>query len=157
MNDKFFIPFNETFIKAKDIRSLNSKSQHLYKDNYFVITRGQNIKWWNKPYFAITNESSTVRFFLDAVFKNFDYDEASVYMSKDSRFELDDVKEIFGGMRNYKYAKKLADEKRPDFATVTIIPNYDGSSSNSLIHMKMVYEPNRYSKWKIYKIEETVC
>lgn len=152
-----FIPWQESFNKGKEYRAFAVKQQHSYKQDYFGITRNQNVKWWNKPYFAITNESYTVKFFLDAVIGGVDYKEAEVYMSKDSKFALDDVKNLFSGMKNYKYASKLNDRGKPDFSTVTISPSYDGKTKASLIHVKMVYEPDRYGKWKIYKIEESDC
>lgn len=157
MTEKLFVPWQETFNKGKDYRSISVKIQHRYKQDYFGLTRSQNIKWWNKPYFAITNESSTVKFFLDAVINGPDYKEAAVYISKDSKLAPEDLKTIFQGMRNYGYARRLKDGETPDFSTVTISPLRDGKASRSLIHVKMVYEPDRYGRWKIYKIEETFC
>lgn len=157
MSDEFFIPWKKSFSKGKEYRALTVKIQHSYKSDYFGLTRSQNVGWWKKPYFAITNESSTVKFFLDAVLKGVDNKEAEVYMSKDSKFALEDVKNLFSGMENFNYARKLSDRGKPDPPTVTISPCYDGKSRGSLIHVKMVYEPDRYGKWKIYKIEETDC
>lgn len=154
---KFFVPWQEAFNKGKDCRSISVKIQHSYKDDYFGITRNQNVKWWNKPYFAITNESSTVKFFIDAVINGADYKEAAVYMSKDSKFGLEDLKDIFSDIRNYEYACKLKEGADPDFSTVTLALRREDIRKSSLLHVKMVYEPNRYGKWKIYKIEETFC
>lgn len=150
MDDKFFIPWREEFKKGKEYRSLSGKGQHLYKQDFFGLMHNQNVRWWNKPYFAIANEKSTVKFFLDAI-KSVDDKEAQVYLSKQSKLELEKVRSLFKNIRTLKYANKLKDEKNPDFSTVTL------SHGDSLIHLKMIYEPNRFGKWKVYKIEETDC
>lgn len=155
MKDNFFIPWHENFTRGKEYRALAGNTQHSYKYDYFGITTGENVKWWNKPYFAITNERSTVKFFLDAVLDGRDEKEAAVYVSKDSKMKMEDVRKIFSGVRRFEYACKLKEDKLPDFSTVTICTAMDGNGKKPLIHVKMIFEPNRYGRWKIYKIEKS--
>lgn len=162
MNDyaqKFFLPWNDYFIEAKDYTIIsNNNKQHLYKKDSFGMVSVENIKWWNKPYFAILNEKSTVQFFIDAIMKK-SIDEAKVYLSKTCNNELniDEISNIFTDVCKYKYISKIEFDaiRNTNVSVVSITPKYVGNKKfTGIINVKMVQEPNRYGNWKIYKIEE---
>lgn len=105
----------------------------------------------SSPYFSLPNPSGTVRSFLRALEKD-SQDEAMGYLSDSvaSVADLDDIKKIFGEKKELHF---FSDDILNEIRTVSLACR-SAEGKTEVISVRMVAEPNRYGKWKIYCIEK---
>lgn len=141
-NKTLFIPWQES-------NSFPIKLKHNYKHNQFYFNYSY------KPFFSVLNENCTTRCFIDALLKN-DVDDAKVYISKEFsyNFDLDEISDIFKNGKTYKYLINISFNKyKTQKVNSVLITDKDHEYSN-IIHMYLIDEPDKYSKWKIFMIEK---
>ncbi len=106
------------------------------------------------PFFNIPTEDAVVKLFMEAL-TNSDADGIKAYISKNlsQQFDLDELKDFFRAVDGYKCLSKagVADAKN-NFRTNSILV-LSNETKNSIIHLHMVKEPDRFGKWKIYGFE----
>lgn len=142
---KFFLPWRET----QHVAAFKEKRLMMPRRNFPVedacIFNGHT------PYFSLPNPSGTVRSFLSALGAE-DEEEALGFLSAEVSplADLDQVKALFEKIKEYHF---ISDEAYHDVRTVSLAcGNHEGETE--MISLRMVAEPNRYGKWKIYCIEK---
>lgn len=142
-----FVPWKSDFQFGEN--DLSPDFKHNYKQRQFCFD------FHSSPYIRLLNDSFTSKSFIDAVVKN-DFDSAKLYLSKFELFvDFDEIKEIFNGIKTYNfvpvyYNKNLTLLKNEKINSVFI----SDKNKKLILHFFLINEPDRFSKWKIYRIEE---
>ena len=100
------------------------------------------------------NDNSTPKLFLDALIKK-DFQDAMTYISRLSLFvDQDALKEIFDNVKSYNYIP--VSYKNSYFPKGEKVNSVFVSNENKkkILHFYLINEPDYFSKWKIYRIEE---
>lgn len=133
----------EIFLQAKN-------KQAVYKVEMIMNTPTK------KPFFSFFKDEGVVQSFLDAVKKQ-PIDDAKIYLSKrfkaGSLMDLNELKRLLDDYGRYKYlhnSVSAADYENFRINSVLIMNN---EYKNSILHLYLIKEPDKYGNWKIYGIE----
>jgi len=147
-NDKkaFFVSWKGDFGVCQRDESLRLK--HDYKQHQFYFEAKDS------PYVGLVNDSAVSVSFINALIKN-DFDDAMSYISRFGFFvDFDLVKKIFDDSKTYNRVSVF-------YKNFNLIPGEKVNSffvsdknKKMIVHFYLVNEPDCFSKWKIYKIEE---
>lgn len=115
--------------------------------------RLKNEEMYKKPYFSILNEDSTVKLFLDAILRDAT-EEAFCYMSRSipTNIDLMEIQGILNAGSDYKYLIKADTNTKKKLCKTNSILIINEECRNSIIHVHMVREPDRFGNWKIFGI-----
>ncbi len=145
--NKFFMPWSCKFGYGE--RKSILKLKHNYKEHQFCFDTEKS------PYFGLINDNSTSKFFIDALI-NKNFDAAMSYISKFSIFiDTEEIKKIFNDTKHFKYIIPIIcrDDYFPKGERInSVLISQKGKMS--VWHFYLINEPDSFSKWKIYRIEE---
>lgn len=123
---------------------LNEK--YINKKNFFIKNE-------NKAFFYLLNENYTSKSFIDYIIKD-DFLEAEKFISKYSKenFNIEILKDFFNEELTYKILKKVCFNKK-NYEKINSFMIMDKNLKfKGIINFHMINEPDKFSKWKIYKI-----
>lgn len=123
---------------------LNEK--YINKKNFFIKNE-------NKAFFYLLNENYTSKSFIDYIIKD-DFLEAEKFISKYSKetFNIELLKDFFNEELTYKILKKVCFNKK-NYEKINSFMIMDKTLKfKGIINFHMINEPDKFSKWKIYKI-----
>ena len=106
-------------------------------------------------FFSLSDEAHTVMLFVETL-KQSGYEDAKAYISKNmtEKFDPDALTCFFEKAKRYKNLIEVNFQKAPTgCATNSILVLRGDSRKNSMVHFRLVKEPNRFGKWKIYGID----
>lgn len=145
--NKFFVPWSCKFGYGE--RKSILKLKHNYKEHQFCFDTEK------LPYFGLINDNSTSKFFIDALI-NKNFDDAMSYVSKLSIFiDTDEIKKIFKDTKQFEYIIPIIYRNKyfPKGERInSVLISKKGKMS--ILHFYLINEPDSFSKWKIYRIEE---
>lgn len=124
------------------------------KDSFvYKKLRLKNEEIYRKPYFSILNEDSTARLFIDAILRDAT-EEAFCYMSRSipTNIDLHEIQGLLNSSVDYKYLIKAESGTRSKGCKTNSILIINEECRNSIIHVHLVREPDRFGKWKIFGI-----
>ena len=112
----------------------------------------------NNPFFSVLDDDKTIKLFLDALANN-RYEDAKAYISKRCSYEFDfqELSNFFDRTDNYKCLLNMPFSKAPKnckIKSLLVMKTINNSKENSIIHLQMIEEPDKFGKWKIYGIEK---
>lgn len=139
-----FIPWKE----SNTAINCPIRLKHNYKKNQFYFNYNY------KPFFSVLNENCTTKFFIDALLKD-SFEDAKVYISKEFNYncDLDEISDIFKSGKTYKYLIDVSFDRYKKQKVNSILITDKEHKYSSIIHMYLIDEPDKYSKWKIFMIE----
>lgn len=142
----FFVPWKNDFCFGEGSNSL--KLKHNYKQHQFYFDAKSH------PYLCLKNENETPKSFINALIKK-DFDDAMSYISSLSVFvDIEMIKKIFDEIKYYKCIsvsyKNSCFNSREKINSVFI----SDKDKKIILHFYLINEPDRFSKWKIYRIEK---
>lgn len=109
-----------------------------------------------KPFFSVSNDDGVVRRFLEAMKKE-RIDDAKIYLSKYLKagdlMDLEELSRLFEGYGKYKYLRDNASNIGYENFRRDSVMIMDNEYRNSVLHLYLIKEPDKYSNWKIYGIE----
>lgn len=141
----FFVPWQNDFCFGE--RQELIKLKHNYKHHQFYF----NSK--NRPYISLINDNITQKSFINALVNN-DFDKAVLYISRFSVFANKELlKDFFDGVKSYNYIS--VSYKDCSFIGEKVSSVFISDKNNKkILHFYLINEPDSFSKWKIYHIEE---
>ncbi len=142
----FFVPWQNDFCFGE--RTVLLKLKHNYKQHQFYINFDSH------PYISLVNDNTAPKSFINAIINN-DFDGAMSYISRFSIFvDFETIKKIFDGIKSYNYIP-VSYKKDSYFKGEKVNSIFISDKNKKLIlHFYMINEPDFFSKWKIYRIEE---
>ncbi len=142
----FFVPWQNDFCFGE--RTVLLKLKHNYKQHQFYFNSE------TPPYISLINDNITPKSFINAVINN-DFDDAMSYISRFSIFlDIELIKKIFSGIKSYKYIPiSYKNNYFSKFEKVNSVFVAD-ENKKKILHFYLINEPDSFSKWKIYRIEE---
>lgn len=150
-NKSYFVSWQSDFgFAEREIQkgSIAVKLNHNYKQHQFYFQSDE------QPYLSLVNDNSTPKLFLDALIKK-DFQDAMTYISRLSLFvDQDALKEIFDNVKSYNYipvSYKNSYFPKGEKVNSVFISN---ENKKKILHFYLINEPDYFSKWKIYRIEE---
>lgn len=111
---------------------------------------------FKRPFFNIFKDEGVVQNFLEAVKKQ-QIDDAKIYLSK--RFKagnlmnLDELKNLLDDYGKYKYLRNNVSATDYENFRINSILIMNNEYKNSILHLYLIKEPDKYGNWKIYGIE----
>ena len=142
----FFVPWQNDFCFGE--RTVLLKLKHNYKQHQFYFNFDSH------PYISLVNDNTAPKSFINAIINN-DFDGAMSYISRFIIFvDFENIKKIFDGIKSYNYipvSYKKASYFKGEKVNSIFISDKD---KKLILHFYMINEPDFFSKWKIYRIEE---
>ncbi len=144
----FFVPWKNDFRFGEKNSGL--KLGHKYKQHQFCFASKYSK---NNPCFGLIRDSITPKAFVDALIEK-NFDDAMSYVSKFSVFmDFEAVKKIFDGISSYNCVSASFTNSVSKEESVNSIFVSD-KNKKVILRFYLVNEPDCFSKWKIYRIEE---
>lgn len=142
----FFVPWRNSFSFGE--RKMPLKLEHNYKQHQFYFDAKSN------HYFSLINDNSTPKSFIDALI-NKNFDDAMSYVSRLNLFvDFEELKKIFDGINSYNCIS-VSFKNTPAVKGEKINSVFVSHKNKKMIlHFYLVNEPDCFSKWKIYRVEE---
>jgi len=142
----FFVPWQNNFCFGE--RTVLLKLKHNYKHHQFYFDSE------SRPFISLINDNTAHKSFINAIINN-DFDDAMSYISRFSIFvDLEMLKKIFDGVKSYNYIP-VSYKKDCSFEGEKVNSVFISDKNKKLIlHFYLINEPDSFSKWKIYRIEE---
>jgi len=143
-----FVPWKNDFQFGE--KNYGLKLGHRYKRHQFCFASKDSK---NNPYFGLVSDNVTPKAFADALI-NKNFDAALSYVSRFSIFvDFEAVKKIFDGVSSYNCISASFANSVSKGESVNSIFISD-KNKKVILRFYLVNEPDRFSKWKIYRIEE---
>lgn len=122
----------------------------------------------NTPFFYIMTEEGMVKQFIEAVTNSQDADDVKPFISKafNGRLDFTEIRDAFQSGLRYKCLLKAEFRYTPPNCKTNSIVLFQETNDqdqeqehtrNTIIHLHMVREPDRFGQWKIYGIEKESC